>query len=385
MMPRARHNRQFQRLIAGILAVAAWGAMAVETGTAEQPAPATKPAVAAPMPAKTPQEIAQLIEDLDHTEFARREEASRRLEATGKACISALESAAASRKPEPSARAMELLKTFADREDEATKAAAMKALEKLAAGDSPAADDAKKFLDARRPRPQQGPFGIRIAQGGLAVRRMSVKNVNGVKEIEADEDGRSVKILEDPQKGISVEVTQKKNGKDETKKYEAKTAAELEKKHPEAHKLYKQYSGGAGGAIQVIAAAGGVVNLEAAAAARARAVRVRLQVLLKQLEAVGKDNQLQGLDEGAAKDLLKEIAKVRGELEGLEKKLQADAAKRAKEKAEKAKAENDKGAKDRTGEQPKAEPAKAQAPAGATIQVEGNGQIEVEIEIKEAP
>ncbi|HOD82948.1 MAG: hypothetical protein BWX88_01885 [Planctomycetes bacterium ADurb.Bin126] len=379
-MRTAWHNRRFHCLVAGILASAAWAVLAVETGTGEEPAPTTKPAVAAPIPAKTPQEIAQLIEELDHTEFARREEASRRLEATGKACISALESAAASRKPEPSARAMELLKTFADREDEPTRTAAMKALEKLAEGNSPAAEDAKKFLDARRPRPQQAPFGIRLAQGGLVARRMSVKNVNGVKEIEADEDGRTVKILDDPNKGICVEVTQKKDGKDETKKYEAKTAAELEKKHPEAHKLYKQYSGGAGGAIQVIAAAGGVVNLEAAAAAKARTVRLRLQLLLKQLEAIGKDNQLQALDEDAARDLLKEMAKVRGELEGLEKKLQADAAKRAKEKAEKAKAGNDKGAKDRTDEQPK-----AQAPAGATVQIEGNGQIEVKVEIQEAP
>ena len=375
-MKTAWHNRRIWFVSAGVWAALAWGACAGPALSAEQ-APATR--AAAPSPAKTSQEIAQLVEQLDHPEFARREEASKRLEATGKACISALQAVAAGSKPEPSARAMELLKTFADREDEATKKAAMSVLEKVAQGKSSATEDARKFLDARRPQPQRNPLGFRIAQGGIAVRRMSVKNVNGVKEVEADEDGRTVKILDDPNKGIAVEVTQKKDGKDETKKYEAKTAAELEKKHPEAHKLYKQYSGG-GGAIQIVAA-GVMPNAEAVAAARARTYQLRMQAILKQLETVAKEDQFKALDENAQKELLKQIETVRGELADLEKKLKAEAAKQAKKKADTEKAKKDKvdGQND-----PNREP-KPQPAAGAVIQVQGDGAIEVKVEIQEAP
>ena len=56
------------------------------------------------------------------------------------------------------------------------------------------------------------------------MRTMSVKNVNGVKEINASEDGKTVKIQDDPAQGIKIEVTEKQNGKEVTKKYEARTS-----------------------------------------------------------------------------------------------------------------------------------------------------------------
>ena len=90
-----------------------------------------------------------------------------------------------------------------------------------------------------------------------------MKVVNGVKEIEVEEGGKKVKITDDPQQGIKIEVTSKENGKEVTKKYEAKDAKELEKKQPEGYKLYKEHAvdqnvGGGGGILQFQFNAGGI-------------------------------------------------------------------------------------------------------------------------------
>ena len=80
-----------------------------------------------------------------------------------------------------------------------------------------------------------------------------MRNVNGAKEVDVDETDRKIKIHEEPQKVIRIEVTTKKNGKDVTEKYEAKDAEELKKRHPEGHKIYELYGktqGGLGG-IQI--------------------------------------------------------------------------------------------------------------------------------------
>jgi hypothetical protein len=88
--------------------------------------------------------------------------------------------------------------------------------------------------------------------GGKGLKRMSIKIVNGVKDIEVEEKDRKIKIHEEPTGKIEVEVTQKKDGKEKTSKYQAENADELKKKHPEAHKIYEQYGkGNAGGAIQM--------------------------------------------------------------------------------------------------------------------------------------
>jgi hypothetical protein len=84
---------------------------------------------------------------------------------------------------------------------------------------------------------------IQVGNAGGNVSRVMGKELNGVKEIEAEENGRKVKIVDDPANGLKVEVTEKnKDGKEETKKYEAKDAAEMKAKHPEAHRLYEEYS-----------------------------------------------------------------------------------------------------------------------------------------------
>ena len=52
-----------------------------------------------------------------------------------------------------------------------------------------------------------GNIQIRGMQLGGGMTRISVSNVNGVKRIEADENGKKVRIDDDPQNGIKMEVT----------------------------------------------------------------------------------------------------------------------------------------------------------------------------------
>ena len=210
--------------------------------------------------------IAELIKQLDAEDFKARQAASTKLEERGKEAIESLEKAATSDSAEASTRALEILSKHHAGTNAELKAAALAALQKIAATDKgTAARRAAEILNPKPTAPQTDPNvplgggrGIRIAPGGIApggirfrvealggvggLKRMSVKNVDGVKEIEAQEGDRTVKINDDPAKGIKVSVTQKKDGKEETKEYEAKNAEELKTKHPEAHEFYKQYA-----------------------------------------------------------------------------------------------------------------------------------------------
>jgi len=208
----------------------------------------------------------QLIEELDSADFETREQACGKLAALGKAAIAALEKAAANGNLEVSSRATAVLGKLLKSKDEATENAALKALEKLADGDSPAvARKAKSLLDNKNGLknnasatngmggivlPGNGFGGRIIINGGQlniglggAMKTMSVKNVNGVKEIDASEDGKKVKIEDDPANGIKIEVTEKENGKEVTKKYQAKNAGDLKKNHPAGYEVYKKYGG----------------------------------------------------------------------------------------------------------------------------------------------
>ena len=51
-----------------------------------------------------------------------------------------------------------------------------------------------------------------------------------------------VKITEDAAGGVQMEVTRKKDGKETTEKYSAKSRDELKKAQPEACRLYDKYA-----------------------------------------------------------------------------------------------------------------------------------------------
>jgi hypothetical protein len=324
-------------MVAIAVGLAPW-ALRADDLQAAKPADQVQPA--ADVKAASADDIAKLVEELDAKRFAARQAAGEKLAAIGKPAIDALAKAAVGESMERTVRAIDLLRKFLDSSDEPTKQAAKAALETIAKSDRPAAarraDDALKAKqDEERTFPNAG--GVlqgNIVIGGAGVTRMSSKMVNGVKEVEVQENDRKIKIEDDPQKGIKVEVTTKKEGKDVTEKYEAKDAKELEKKHPEGYKVYKQYGQNqAMGAIQVqmnVVAGGGGLQLLPGPNALPVADQARQQVTLttlrlkslnRQLETLAKGDQLQKAPQQSKDELKQEIETAKQQLAELEKRL----------------------------------------------------------------
>ena len=207
---------------------------------------------AAPVPrASDNADIARWIKQLDSGQFSDRTKASQDLEAAGKRAIPALGEAALGDSREASLRAIDILRKLFQESDAATKEAARQALKKVADSDRPsAARRAKEVLEPKPKAPQPAPNAMPIFGGQIQIqvhaggngKTKKVRVQNGKKEIEVSENNRKIKITEDPAQGIEIEVTETKDGKDTTKKYSAKTEAELKKNHPEAHKLYEEHS-----------------------------------------------------------------------------------------------------------------------------------------------
>jgi hypothetical protein len=223
-----------------------------------------------PVPKAAPAgQIADWIRQLNSPRFAERTEASRRLEEAGKSAFPALVKAALGDSREATLRAIEILRKHAQEGDESTKTAAKEALQKIAGSDhASAARRAKEALSPPKPTPpvpniQLGPIvpNLPVGQqriqvqiqvnafGGNQTRRIQINN--GVKQTEVTDKDLKVKITEDAQGGIQMDVTRKKDGKETTEKYSAKTADELKKKHPDAGKLYEKYGQQLGGGIQI--------------------------------------------------------------------------------------------------------------------------------------
>lgn len=217
-------------------------------GATDEPAAASAPASGG---AAESGDLPALIKQLDADEFSSRRDASAKLQQLGKAAIPALQQAALGDSREVTTRSLEILEKHFSGGDEEAKAAAKAALQQIADSKHMAARRAKDILNPPPPQPEQVARAIRLAPGAIqiqvqaaagngVVRRMKI--ANGVKEIEVDENGQKVKILEDPQKGIEVESTEKVDGKEVTKKYAAKNIEELKKNHPDGYKLYEKHN-----------------------------------------------------------------------------------------------------------------------------------------------
>jgi hypothetical protein len=213
-------------------------------------------------------DFAEWIRQLDADGFTQRSEASRNLEGVGKAAFPALAEAALGDSREVTLRAIDILRKQYQQGDEASKAAAKGCLEKLAQSDHPsAARRAKEALEPPKqplvvqpggvfPQLPLAPQQIQIqinAVAGNQVRRIEIRN--GVRQIEATDGDTKVKIVEDPNGGIQMEVTEKKNGQEATNKVSAKNTDDLKKNHPDVYKLYEKHANQQGGiqiqAIQV--------------------------------------------------------------------------------------------------------------------------------------
>lgn len=211
-----------------------------------------------------PADIATLIKQLDADEYNERQSASAKLAAAGESAVPALEKAAASDSREMSMRAFDVLKGHYDKGPPTLKDVAKQALERIAKSDLGGASRraAEALAPPRANTPDNPtrnarvlpfapvPGGIRIAGARVVIAagaagggvETKIKVENGVKTTEVKDKDRQVKIVDDPDKGLQLEVTETKDGKETTKKYEAKNADELKTKDAEGHKIYEQYS-----------------------------------------------------------------------------------------------------------------------------------------------
>ncbi len=271
-------------------------------------------------------EIPKLVSQMDADEFSVREAASERLTKIGKPAIGPLTQAAIAGSPEVSSRSIGILKKLLAGEDEPARQAARDALGKVADGDNGtaavAARDALKAADAKQNAGRRvaiGSGGIRVAIAGNGLRRVSTYIINGVKTVEANEDGRKIKIVEGPNQPIKIEVTTTKDGKSATEKYEAKDAAELKTKHPKAHELYTKYAKGAGNL-------GGRLGVGRIAPRRPMGRLDLLSRMLNswtmQMNRLATDKEVAAATLESKKQLQKKIAEAQEQLAELEKRLQ---------------------------------------------------------------
>jgi len=331
------------------------GQAAVQESAAEQKSESSSPGGDA-------KKYDDLLRGLDSQEYSERQEASQKLAEEGLRALSALEKGATSESREVATRCLDLLKKLHDSKDAGAKEQAKSVLEKLAKSeDVSLSGRAKKILTPPAEPAQGTPMpgvvpGFRIAPAvpaagairlqvrgaviGGGGKSIQVKEENGVRDIESQEKDKKVKIHDDPEKGIQIEVTETKDGKEETKKYEAKNAEELKKNHPEAHKIYEELGkggpkieiggigiGGFGGGILP---AGGVPIPVPAAVPAAPAVPLD-PAEARKFRLQGIDRSIEGL-ERAMEQLQKQKARLLEQKAELEKDVEKPAEKPAEAK-----------------------------------------------------
>ena len=274
---------------------------------------------------ETKAEIAQLIKHLESGKFADRKKATDRLIAIGAPAVPAVAKSAESEVVEVRGRSMEILKGMYNGSDAAAKKAATDALTKISEGDNELnAVRAKQILiPAIDPNARVNQFGGIVVNQGV---KISTRTVNGVKNVEAEENGTTYKIEHDPNKGIKVEITKKDaKGMAETKKYEAKTPEDLKMNHPEAYMAFLRFANPANAGrlnIAIGAVPGGVI--------RPAQAQLPLGVDPGDLDKVNKqlEDLIKRLGDATEKANIEDVKKITEELgkvrESL-KKIRADA------------------------------------------------------------
>ena len=199
--------------------------------------------------------ISSLIKALDHDDFKKREAAGKELRELGKVAIPALAELVNRKSPEASVRAFNIIAHHYRNGDDGERETAAGVLQEIMESGKHFAVRAKQVMEDQKPLPRVAKgLNLQVAGKAGASTRVAISIKNGVRKVDAEEGGRHVKILDDPQKGITLEVIEEKEGKKEMKKYEARNVGELKAKHPEAHRLYQEYVGnvhGNGGNIRI--------------------------------------------------------------------------------------------------------------------------------------
>ncbi len=297
----------------------------------------------------TAERIDELIKQLNGDRYAEREAAMKALIDIGQPAIEAVDRAATAGSLEVTSRSIDILKKLYESSDEATKAAAEAALKQLAEGDHPpSARRAKTVIKPKQPAGQGASGAGRVIIGGAQFniqggnRQISVKTINGVKTIEVNEPEKKTKIVEDPQKGITAEITTKKDGKEKTEKIAAKNADDLKKKNKDAYDICREFRMNNNIQIREFGNLGGrAVPLPGGRAVPIQPQRARVDMvasLLKswaqQIPRMTGENELKNAPKESLDELQKQVAAAKSQLADLEKRIQAsaEAAKAAAEK-----------------------------------------------------
>ncbi len=230
-------------------------------------------------------DIAQLVAQLDADEFTVRQQASEKLAELGGEAVDELQAAAVGTSLEVTSRAIQILEQWMSAPEPALRNQAKAALDQLAKSDSPsAARRAQRVLETAPSTAIANPFGNRI-QVQIQMRAAAVQR--GKRAVQVQANGKHIAIEIDQAGKIKMSVTEKKDGKDVTEKYEADNAADLKKKHPAAYELYQKYAerkGVIGGAFRAPA-----VHAVAPKAAREKTIE-SIQASIKRLDETAKRN-----------------------------------------------------------------------------------------------
>ncbi len=203
------------------------------------------------------QRVAKWIEKLDSRKFSERVEATRQLQRLGVAGVEGLAEVVLRGNSDASNRALEILKNHLQSDSSELSAAARKSLQMIAdQSDHRQAAAAKRILtppsepsqlpnrwqpNALPPRAVPPPI---FKQQRVSV---SIKNINGKREISVDENGRKFRFKDD---GDGLKVTRPDDkGGERTKQYKDEDA--LKKADAEAYKIYRRYASNKGGHIQI--------------------------------------------------------------------------------------------------------------------------------------
>jgi hypothetical protein len=221
-----------------------------------------------------------LIEQFDSPDFSARQEASSQLAEAGPEAMPALEQTIARGSREASSRALTLLKRQLQEGSEDARASAREALSRLAASSNASiAQRARDVLNPPAERTAAAPFGqIPLPNGrrgfnnnpfqavnnpfpagnipanpaGLfaGVRRVSYSEINGRRGVEIAEQHRVINMDTWPNGAIEIAITDKLNGREATRRIQAKDRDDLVRKDPETGKMYDQFHrGGAPGLL----------------------------------------------------------------------------------------------------------------------------------------
>jgi hypothetical protein len=232
-------------------AIAAVCCFALPTAAGEGPAPTSSPP-------SSDTDLQPVIRQLEAAEFAERQAASQKLAEAGTAAFPELEKAAESKSREVSGRALDILKQHFQGPHNELKQAAAETLQRLAKSENRStAQRADRVLSPpKEPEAivlnpanlqgiqfnaqiQLGGFGGQIAGGNF--RRISRREANGKRDVEVEENGRKIHLQTFPGGNIEVEVTDNQNGRNVTRKVEAKDVDDLKRKDAAAGALYELY------------------------------------------------------------------------------------------------------------------------------------------------